>query len=104
MTTEEVREILRTNDGAVVRAIQVLYDRQTATEQACRATFDANGVGFNAFDAEFLTSLARYTEEHGGLTRRQVAAGRRAVMKYAGQLADIANARAEWDDEEELVV
>ena len=92
VTVEIIRELLRTNDRAVVRAIWVLYERQTPTERASRETIDANGEGFNAYDANFLTSLARQADERGTLSPKQIAAGRRAVMKYAGQLANIANA------------
>lgn len=91
---EKIRELLRTNDRAVMRAIWVLYERQTSTEILCRQTLDDNGVGFNAFDAEFLTSLAEQAEARGFFTPKQMAAGRKAVMKYAGQLVRIANGEA----------
>ncbi len=94
MTIETIRELLRTNDRAVMRAIWVLYERQTSTEILSRQTIDANGIGFNALDAEFLTSLAEQAEERGTLTEKQIAAGRKAVMKYAGQLVRIANGDA----------
>ena len=94
MTIETIRELLRTNDRAVMRAIWVLYERQTSTEILSRQTLDANGVGFNACDAEFLTSLAEQAEERGTLTAKQISAGRKAVMKYAGQLVRIANGEA----------
>ena len=93
-TIQEIRELLQTNDRAVMRAIWVLYERQTATEKASHCTIEDNGVGFNAFDAEFLTSLAEQAEQRGWLTPRQIQAGRKAVMKYAGQLVRIANGEA----------
>ena len=40
------------------RAIVVLYDRQTAEEQAGRHTNEVNCQGFNKFDAEILSSFA----------------------------------------------
>ncbi len=74
-----------------MRAIWVLFERQTPSERASRTTIEDNGIGFNAFDAEFLTSLARQVDERGWLSPRQIKSGRRAVMKYAGQLVRIAN-------------
>ena len=94
ITVETIRDLLRTHDRAVMRAIWVLYERQTSTEQLCGVTLDDNGIGFNAFDAKFLTSLATQADERGWLTPRQITYGRKAVMKYAGQLVRIANGEA----------
>ena len=94
VTIEIVRELLRTNDRAVARAIWVLYERQTLDEQLSYETVEDNGVGFNALDAGFLTSLAQQAHKRGFLTPKQIAAGRKAVMKYAGQLVRIANGEA----------
>jgi hypothetical protein len=91
-TIEKIRDLLRTNDRAVMRAVWVLFERQTSTEQLCGQTLDDNGVGFNAFDAEFLTSLAGQVDS--GWSPKQLSAGRKAVMKYAGQLVRIANGEA----------
>jgi hypothetical protein len=92
VTVEIIRELLKTNDRAVMRAVWVLFERQTSTEQLCGQTLDDNGIGFNAFDAEFLTSLAGQVDR--GWSPRQMSTGRKAVMKYAGQLVRIANGEA----------
>lgn len=113
-TVPQIRELLESRADAVEQAIVRLYEFQTAGERAMHATVDANGVGFNMVDADFLSSLAewiRYSDRPRGrrLTPRQLHYGRKRVMKYAGQLASIANAAVscapatvEWDDEQNL--
>lgn len=90
-TKAEIREKLETNDKWLIRGLIAIYQYQTAEEQAMDATLADNGVGFNGADAEFLSSLARQAEERGFLTPKQIAAGRKKMLKYAGQLARIAN-------------
>ena len=90
-TKEEIRELLEQNDKAVVRGLVVLYSRQTPEEQSEDRTVEKNNVGFNALDAAFLSSLARYAEKRGMLTEKQMPYARKRMLKYAGQLARIAN-------------
>lgn len=115
-TVETIRALLSERADAVEQGILRLYEMQTAEERVTHSTYDANGMGFNLYDADFLSSLAeriKYSDRPLGrrLSPRQLAVGRRRVMKYAGQLAGIANARLssvtatepeEWDDEQFL--
>jgi hypothetical protein len=85
---------------AVERAILVLFDRQTESEQVDETTKEHNGVGFNGADAPFLSSLAKWikgSRRPNGqrLSPRQRTRARRQLAKYAGQLARIAAARAD---------
>ena len=90
-TREQIRTLLESNPRMVERSLVKLYERQTADEQASLSTKHENGQGFNAFDAEFLSSLA--TQVIGGrtLSHKQLAAARKALKKYVGQLTAIAN-------------
>lgn len=104
---EDITALLTRNDAvgmhAIGRALVALYERQTEDEQASHTTTDANGVGFSAFDAEIMTSLAEFYADRGYLTEKQVAMMRKPVGKtkkpriarYARQLANIANAKVE---------
>jgi hypothetical protein len=96
-TVPTIRALLVERADAVEQGILRLYERQTAEERATHATHEANGLGFNLYDADFLSSLAeqvKYSTRPVGrrLSPRQLAVGRLRLMKYAGQLADIANA------------
>ena len=83
--------MLETSDKAVERGIVRIYTLQTEQEQMAQETFEFNGIGFNALDAEFLTSLAEQIQKRGYLTPRQMEFGRKRVLKYAGQLCRISN-------------
>ena len=88
---EDIKNLLLVNDRAVMRAIIVIYNLQTETEQNSDETYDANGVGFNGVDAPFLSSLAKQILNKGYLTSKQMMYGRKKILKYANQLLNIAN-------------
>lgn len=92
-TRESLWQVLETNNDQLGRAIVALYNRQTEQEQDSTQTVEANGIGFNAVDAPFLTSIARGYKQYGRLTDKQAAATRKAIKKYIGQLVTIANER-----------
>ena len=88
---EEIKIMLQTNDNAVIRGIVVIYSLQTKDEKKVGETREHNGVGFSKIDAEFMSSLAKFILNRGYLTDKQLEYGRRKIMKYAGQLAKVAN-------------
>jgi hypothetical protein len=102
-TVAEIAERLERSRVFVERALLALYARQTSTEQTAHATQEENGVGFNRIDASFLTSLAQqvqanaanprsqYHREGRRLSDRQLAAARKCLRKYVGQLCHHAN-------------
>ena len=91
-TVEEVKVLLAESDKAVARAILAIYNRQTEDEKAIKETSESNGVGYNGVDANFMSSLAQFYQSKGFQTAGQVKYGRKAIVKYAGQLTEIANA------------
>lgn len=109
-TAESVRAYLKREDVSgdifIERALVALYERQTADEQASGDTSHKNGKGFNCFDAELGSSFAKQIVEQKELVRaynnpegkrlspKQRAVARKMLIKYAGQLAGIANAKA----------
>lgn len=105
LTKEKVLDILNSNDKAVERAILALYERQTSNEKNTFSSDEHNGVGFNKYDAKFLSSLAEYLirNPNRGLTAKQLAAVRKVypnqsnsvIGKYYNQLIQIAKEKAE---------
>ena len=88
---DAIFDLLDNNDKAVARAILALYKRQTTSEQSVGYTKEHNSVGFTAFDAPFLSSLAESLPKyHNNLTVRQLAKARPMMKKYWKQLLDIA--------------
>ena len=99
-TPEWIKAKLAANPVMVERSLIVLWERQTATEQATGAALENNGVGFSGCDAEILSSFAvqvqtnpRQYPEGSRLSPKQRELARRKLAKYARQLSNIANAR-----------
>lgn len=102
MTTKaEIIQLLNTNDKAVARAVLVLNERQTQSEQASEHTINRNGVGFTPADARMGSSMAKFYARNGYLSPKQIAYWRKPnakgvprICKYAGQLLEIAQEKA----------
>jgi hypothetical protein len=93
-TSAEIRSHLLADDRWLLRGLLAIYSRQTIAEQRRQETVERNGIGFNAFDASFLTDIAQKLSRSGHLSDKQIAACRRSMLKYAGQLTRIANGEA----------
>jgi hypothetical protein len=92
-TVESIKVLLDHNPKAVMRALVVLYNRQTHDEQENAHTSHLNGRGFNGYDAAFGTSLAKQVLDGRTLSARQIEAARKMAKKYVRQLVEEANAR-----------
>lgn len=88
---EEVRFRMETDNRWLFRGLVAIYNKQTADEKSEAITRHENGVGFGGVDANILSSFARQYLERGFLTPKQVHICRTKMLKYAGQLAKIAN-------------
>ena len=92
-TKNEIKQLLITSDKAVVRGLVAIFQLQTQNEQYSDSTSELNGVGFNGLDAKFGCSLAKQILSQRSLSLKQIEAGRKLILKYAGQLMRIANSR-----------
>lgn len=82
------------NRYLIYRMLQAMYKRQTAMEQSISTTVAQNGVGFNAYDAPFLSSVATNSLRYKNLTEKQSVKVAKALKKYIRQLTEIANENA----------
>lgn len=90
-TIEKIRSGLEKYDVWVLKGVVAIYRRQTGEEVIKKCTLVRNNIGFNAADAYYLSSIARdylMGRQIGGCDIREC---RRRMMKYAGQLCEIAN-------------
>lgn len=101
MNKDDIIKLLNTNDKAIARALVVLNERQTATEQVSQQTRILNGEGFTPSDARMGTSMANFYLRTGYLTPKQLAYWKKPnakkvprICKYAGQLLEIAKAKS----------
>jgi len=87
----EIERLLKRSDKAVKHAILCLYSRQTEEERCASNTLSQNNKGFNAFDAPFLSGIAQQLKKSDYLSPKLISICRRRIMKYAGQLTQVAN-------------
>jgi hypothetical protein len=85
-----VKGKLAADNRWLLRGLLAIYHKQTAAEQAARQTAESNKVGFTAYDAEFLSGMAKLIEEQRTLSAKQLDTVRSKMVKYAGQLVEIA--------------
>lgn len=92
-TEQMILDLIDRADNAVLfKMLHSLYERQTAHEQSSEYTRDRNDVGFSAYDAKFLTSVAKNAEQYKRVSNGQAPHIRKAMKKYRKQLVEIANA------------
>jgi hypothetical protein len=97
LSKQSIIELLEKNDKAVMRALIVLTERQTADEQASEATRHHNMRGFRPCHARMGTSMGKQASRYGRLSAKQLAywrrpmkGGKMRIAIYAGQLLEVA--------------
>lgn len=90
-TSDEIKNLVQTNDIVLVRALIQLYDCQTAEEKSSCETTEHNGMGFNGVDAPILSSFAEFYIKRGFLSEKQMILARKKLVKYTKQLTLLAN-------------
>lgn len=91
---DEIKEKLMAGDRIwIERAVIAIFNKQTATEQEVETTNRVNGVGFTGADAKILSSFAKQLlkNKNRHLSEKQFVIAKKRIVKYAGQLAKIAN-------------
>ena len=94
MNAADIKALLLQNPKAVERAIVVLFQRQTASEQDAGHTVQRNGQGFNAFHANLGTYYAKWILAGKHLDGRHLDKARRISLHYTGQLVQVAIEKA----------
>jgi hypothetical protein len=100
LNKDYIVKLLETRDEAVVRALVVLYNRQTAAEQSLQTTSEANGRGFTGFDGKIGCNMAQFYLRNGYLSEKQIAVWRKRdkrgnmkIARYWRQLLEEAEAK-----------
>ena len=102
LSKDVIVKLLQENDVAVARALVVLYEHQTMSEQATESTRNKNGEGFRPAHARMGTSMAKFYLSRKFLSAKQVAYWRKPMADgntrigiYWKQLALAAERKAE---------
>ena len=83
---EYLRDLIKTNNKALVRAIVLVYDLQTEREKVAGESIEDNMVGFNKIDAKDLGAIAIKIKAGKTLTEGEIARSRNKMVKYWKQL------------------
>jgi len=101
---ERLRKQIEIRDSTAIHALMFIFDRQIEDEQRQEAVKYRNGIGFKPQDARMGCLLAKWYQDKGFFTAKQIAYVKHIVEKYAGQIieAKICNGeirqlgRGEW--------
>lgn len=85
-----LKEKLGNHSDWALRGLVTIADKQTEEELRSESTVESNRVGFTAFDAELLTSIANQYRSRGHVSIRQMKVVYKRMPKYATQLDKIA--------------
>lgn len=93
-TEDSIRALIQTNDKAVIRALQALWEYQTYAEQNIGEAVEDNRVGYNKPDSKtakfYINILNGPNPKLGSWQIRKL---RQMLIKYTKQLTKIANVR-----------
>lgn len=81
-----LREQLSNNPKQALKALVILFNRQTPDEQANAEVHHSNGVGFTRKDSKILTSFAKQHINGKTLSSKQMYLLLSLIPKYARQL------------------
>lgn len=101
-----LKDLVRTNDQALLRAIVLIYDNQTDEEKLKGESIEDNCIGFSKIDAAEMGAIARKIKAKKQLSKGELAKSRNKMQKYWKQLMIISKKQAEakkqqYDDENE---
>lgn len=88
---EQIKWLIISNESVLYSCLRKLYDCQTEEEKAIGNTQEHNGIGFNAYDAPFLSAMIKDLNKYGNLTYGQREKTKMILQKYSKQLAKMAN-------------
>lgn len=68
---DQIKYFIKTNTSVLYSCLRELYNCQTEEEKVNGNTQEENGIGFNAYDAPFLSAMIKDLNKYGHLTNGQ---------------------------------
>ena len=90
-----LKDLLKTNNKALLKAIVLVYDNQTPEEKDKGESIEDNCIGFSKIDAKEMGDIARKIKANKALTKGELAKSRNKMQKYWKQLMIISKKQAE---------
>ena len=86
MDERKLKQLINESPEWAVGALIAIYNQQTRDEQNDSSTKYDNMMGFNALDAEFLSSISECYKRRGYLSSGQLYYVKKSIIKYIKQL------------------
>lgn len=98
---KELQKLLCTNDHAVVRAMERIWDLQTDAEKLSCQALTENGIGFNRVDS---VEIKKYVEKHAkrSLDAEDIRVVRSIMLKYWKQLMKLSKLKIKKEKREDV--
>ena len=90
-----LKDLLKTNNQALLKSIVLIYDNQTNEEKEIGASVEDNNLGFSKWDAEEMSDIARKLKRGEPLKPNEIVHARITMPKYWKQLMFIAKNQIE---------
>lgn len=90
-----LKDLVRTNDQALLRAIVLIYDNQTDEAKLKGESIEDNCIGFSKIDAAEMGAIARKIKAKKQLSKGELVKSRNKMQKYWKQLMIISKKQAE---------
>ena len=100
---EYLKQLVKTNDKALYKAIVIIYNNQTEEEKVKQESVEDNNVGFTKWDAKELGNIARKIIGGEQLTSGEIAKSRNKMQKYWKQLMIVSKRQIATRAQQELV-
>lgn len=89
-TADQIKEKLSTNNKWLIKGLLAIYNNQTQDERRGKGSYVVNGVGFNSWDSEYLSSMAKKVLRGEKIHPNDMGLIRHKMLKYSSQLEKIA--------------
>lgn len=85
---EKLRKQIETKDSTAIHTLMFVFDRQIEDERQQETVKYCNSMGFKPQDAKRGSYFAKWYNDKGFFTAKQIAYVKRIVAKYAGQVVE----------------
>ncbi|MBQ0112178.1 MAG: hypothetical protein KBT03_03520 [Bacteroidales bacterium] len=97
-----LKDLVKSNDTALLRAIVLIYDNQTPEEKQNEESVTDNNIGFTKWDAKEMSEIAKKIKAGEQLTAGEMAKSRNKMQKYWKQLMHISKKQQAEKEAQEL--
>ncbi len=84
----KLKKQISIKDSTAIHTLLFIYNRQIDDEQQQETVKYRNGIGFKPQDVKLGSSFAKWYNDKGFLTAKQIVSVKKLVEKYAGQVIE----------------